>query len=174
MWEEVGDAPAVLVFENADAFTFALRCLRSCERPPWGIVAFGDGDRVSRSLQWLREIGRPLRRIAYVGDLDWDGLSAADLARTAARVAGLPEVEPATELHARMLSAATRLGRPDGWPHAGARDRVEGERLLSFVAPQHRAPVGEIVAAKRRIPEEILAADEWGEILAEAGQNNRA
>ena len=50
-----------------------------------------------------------------------------------------------------MLDAATRLGRPDGWPHAGARDRVEGERLLNFLAPQHRGLVRAIVAAKRRI-----------------------
>lgn len=165
VWEEVGEAPAVLVFENADAFTFALRRLRRCDRPPWGIVAFGDGDRVSRSLQWLREVGRPIATITYVGDLDWDGLGAAHLAREAARRAGLPDIEPATELHTMMLSAAARLGRADGWPHAGACDRSDCERLVRFLTPQHREAVTAIVLAKRRIPEEILAAEEWAEIL---------
>lgn len=166
--EMLSDAPTLIVFENADSFAVARNVLRSLASPPYGMVGFGGGNGIARSLPSLRVLGKQVQRIAYVGDLDGHGLRIAARACRAAARTNLPHLEPATELHAAMLESAAQFGRPDGWKD-GAAQRPSGEKLatlLMFLAPHVRAPVSKMIRAGNRIPEEVLGPAEllatWG------------
>jgi hypothetical protein len=100
-----------------------------------------------------------LRRIEYVGDLDQEGLRIALAAGRSALAAGLPEIEPAAGLHRAMLASARRFGFPTGWPCGTPSGKVN-ERTLEFIPAEIRADVRKVLAAGRRIPEEVLGPDE--------------
>jgi hypothetical protein len=80
--ETLSDAPTLIVFENADSFAVARNVLRSLASPPFGMVGFGGGNGIARSLPSLRVLGKQVQRIAYVGDLDGHGLRIAGRERT--------------------------------------------------------------------------------------------
>lgn len=164
-YDSVSDAPSIILFENADAFSLARGVLRSIPTPKFGMVGFGGGNGISQSLPSLTMLGRPVHRITYVGDLDVHGLRiAARAARAAARV-DLPQVQPATELHLAMLASASRFGQPGGWKD-NATQRPSAANLASLVAfldPPVRDEVAKMLTAGNRIPEEVLGP---GELLA--------
>jgi hypothetical protein len=165
-YESVTTAPSIILFENADAFSLARTTLRSLTKPPYGMVGFGGGNGISKSLPSLTMLGRPIQRIIYVGDLDAHGLRIAARACRAAARAGLPRIEPATDLHLAMLASAAHFGHPEGWKdHATQRPSAEKlASLLSFLEPPAREAVANILAAGNRIPEEVLGPDELSAI----------
>jgi hypothetical protein len=61
-WQRVAGAPSLIVFENTGAFAVARRILASLPRPPYGLVACGEGARFQRSLLQLRDIDGPLEK----------------------------------------------------------------------------------------------------------------
>jgi hypothetical protein len=161
-YESLCDAPSIILFENADAFSLARTVLGSMTAPKFGMVGFGGGNGISQSLPSLTMLGRPIHQIVYVGDLDAHGLRIAARACRAAARAGLPQVEPATDLHLEMLASASRFGHPDGWKDKAAQrpcaDKLAS--LLAFLEPPVRDTVAQMLTAGNRIPEEVLGPDE--------------
>lgn len=169
--ERVGVAPVALVFENAGPFEVAARVLRGIAEPPYGIVVFGDGSRVERSLPQLRELAPSLLRIEYVGDLDWHGLRTARGAERIAAAVRLPAVVPAAGMYRAMLEAAAGFRAPDGWVDDSEFDGRAGvpasaELLLGWLPTAEREPVQLLLTRGRRIPEEVLGPAELRRVWA--------
>ena len=160
--EKVNDEPSILIFENSGPFQVAWREMRSLPTSPYGLVAYGSGRVFERSVKHLKNLSRPLERIHYVGDLDRPGLAIAQGASKAAVAVGLPAVEPATGVHRAMLSAAARLGFPNGWDYEGEKTLFAGhdEKLLEWLPTGVRASAASVLAARCRVPEEVLAPEE--------------
>lgn len=158
VWEEVGPRPALIVFENASAFSVGRAVLTQIQDPPYGLIGYGGGARIARSLPYLHTISRQVREIDYVGDLDRDGLRIALAAQRIARETGLPVPRPAPGLHRLMLEAARQFEHPRGWPHRKKRAPGTGSdaELLAFLPADARSAVAPILAADRRIPEEVI------------------
>jgi hypothetical protein len=159
-WESVGDAPVALVFENAEPFIVALTILREIPTPPYGVLGWGHGASVSQSIQWLGRIGRPIRTIHYVGDLDRPGLDAALSASRQAQAAGLPAVEPAPALHSAMFAAAQRFGHPDGWPYETPGAQAGDSERVLFIPEEQRTAALRVLTLGHRIAEEVLGPNE--------------
>lgn len=108
----------------------------------------------------ITEIGRPVTRLMYLGDLDRPGLRIAQAAARVAADTGLPTLEPALGLHERMLDAAARLGHPNGWPTRGRRARADDAQLVTWLPTAIQSRVRAMLTANRRIPEEVLGLEE--------------
>lgn len=165
-WEPVGDGGRMLVFENAGPFAVARRVLCGLRTRPYDLVAYGGGRGFLAALEHIKTLDRRVVSIHYVGDLDQPGLDIALAAQKRSADLELPIIEPATELHLQMLVAAEAFGHPDGWPgqQSGAGER---DRVLGVLSANVRSRVEALLAANRRIPEEILGPDEfraaWGD-----------
>lgn len=166
VWEEVGPRPTLIVFENASSFSVARSVLAQLPDPPYGLIAYGAGARIERSLPYLRILARQVLQIEYVGDLDQDGLRIALATQRAAAKAGLPIPRPAPGLHRLMLDACRDFGHPRGWPHRKKRiPSAQGDAdLLAFLPADVRADVAPILAADRRIPEEFIGPQQLSEL----------
>lgn len=167
-WERVGPGGRVLVFENSAPFSVARAVLSGMDRPPYGIVAYGGGRAFTESVEYLRTLRCEIASIDYVGDLDEPGLKIAIGAReTARRAGGLPDVRPAPGLHAVMLSAARQFGHPAGWRDL-KRTELADPAAAEFLPADVRRPVVQMIAAGRRIPEEVLGPQEmyaaWADV----------
>lgn len=159
-WAPVGSAPRVLVFENAEPFIVAHRLLASRADAPYGIVAYGGGNAVAKSIGWLRTIGRPVEAVHYVGDLDRPGLDFARAAARAAAAAGLPPVIAAPGVHAAMLRAAASFGFPCGWTYGEPGGPNSDSERLAFLPEETRAEAVQVLEGGRRVPEEVLGPAE--------------
>lgn len=161
-WEAVSDRDRAVVFENADPFMIARRALGEMTDPPYGIVIFGGGNAIRGTIAYLATIGRPVREIHYVGDMDSAGMTIALGALDAARAAGLPEPKPATALHREMLRAARDLGSPNGWPaqRPSAPDAALIARLAAYLSADIHARIAPMLRNENRIPEEVLGIKE--------------
>lgn len=155
----IGDAPAVLVMENAGAFSVARRTLEALPASPYGVIVWGSGVAFKQSVRQLAHLGHPINSIHYVGDLDRPGVSIAATAAAVARDAGLPPLEPAAGVHRAMLDAATRKGYPDGMEYPkGQKERgsASDDQLVDWLPPDVRDQALRIFRLGRRVPEEIL------------------
>jgi len=159
-WAKVGDCDAALIVENAGPFNVAVSVLRSLSSPPYGVVVYGGGGGIEHTLLGIREIGFPVSRLMYLGDLDRPGLRIAQAAARVAAASNLPPVEPAVGLHERMLEAAASLGHPNGWETRSRRARVDDAQLVSWLPTAIRPRVLSILASNRRVPEEVLGPKE--------------
>lgn len=161
-WERVGTPERLIIFENAAVYSIARSVLRSLHQPPYGLVAYGAGNRITASLADLLAHRGQLEAIDYVGDLDRDGLRIALAVHQIARSVSLPAVHPASVLHRAMLESSHRLGAKNGWPHHKRRaaTAVDDGRLVEFLDPDLRPAVSALLIAGRRIPEEVLGPDE--------------
>jgi hypothetical protein len=159
--EAINELPSVIVFENADSFTVAREVLKGLARSPFGMVAFGGGNGIARSLPFLKMIGRPLEEVHYVGDLDYHGLKIAQRAVRAALQMEIP-IKPATSLHRAMLASASAFGCPDGWPIGDqSPPKLETVRkVIDFLDVGISARVSSILVKGNRIPEEVLGPGE--------------
>jgi hypothetical protein len=167
----ISDEPSILLFENADSFAVARDVLLNLPDPPYGLIGFGGGNGIAKSLPYLRMIDRRIHRIEYVGDLDYFGLEIAARAARAAATAGLPNVQPATRLHQAMIESAQKFGSIGGWPDE-SRLRPTDEKIAAaaeFVAAEIRPVVLPILRNHHRIPEEVLGPAQ----LTEAWQPSR-
>jgi hypothetical protein len=163
--QRLGESSRMLVVENAGAYHVARRVLARMHRPPYGIIGFGGGNRLPNSLPALREVQPAVDAIHYLGDLDWEGLAIAARGRRVCGETALPLLAPPPGFHAAMLAAATAFGAAQGWEGGRAADDGEQPRLLEHVPPDVRAAAGEIVKARRRIPEEVLGPAEMSRAL---------
>ncbi|HEY6157713.1 MAG TPA: Wadjet anti-phage system protein JetD domain-containing protein [Gemmatimonadales bacterium] len=165
-WASVGDVEAALVVENAGLFNVAVSVLRQLSNPPYGLVIYGAGAGVEQALPGLAELGRHVNSVVYVGDLDRAGLRIAQAAGRTLMEVGLPTLRPAPGLHERMLEAAAHLGHASGWPTRARRIRWDDDQLVSWLPEEIRPRVRALLAAGRRIPEEVLGPEEllaaWG------------
>jgi hypothetical protein len=170
-WEEVSDAASVIVFENAGAFTVAREALSAMSAPPFGMVGYGGGAGFEYSVRYLKLIGRPVAHIAYVGDIDRDGLRIVRAASVTGRREGLPDIVPASDLHRAMLDACRRFGSPSGWPHASASlgSMPDDERLVAWLPADVHEEVRRVLEAGHRVPEEILGPDELSAVWSRPG-----
>lgn len=159
-WASVGEDSSALVVENAGLFNVAVSVLRELSHPPYGIVVYGAGTGVEQSLPGLRDVGRPVTSVMYVGDLDRAGLRIAQAAAQASRKAGLPSLEPAPGLHKAMLDSAAHLDYPSGWPTQARRSRTDDAHLVSWLPTDVRIRVRELLGGGRRVPEEVLGPEE--------------
>jgi len=142
----------MIVFENAGSFLVARRVLAQANHAPYGLVAYGGGDQIMRSVEYLEEID-DLSAVEYVGDLDAKGIEIGmNFAERVRQRIGLP-VLPATEVHVAMLHAAEELGLPGGWP---ATSRCQTSAVYRWLSPKCADSVDRIVSSGNRIPEEVL------------------
>lgn len=159
-WEAVGDGGRMVIFENSGPFGVARRVLADMKARPYDLIAYGAGRGVLAALGHVKTIERKVEFIHYVGDLDHAGLDIAWAARRCAEDLGLPALQPASELHRRMLLAAESLGFPQGWPGNERFADVDRTRILDVLSVDLRGRVDAILSAGRRIPEEVLGPDE--------------
>lgn len=159
-WEVVGDGGRMLIFENAGPFAVARRVLVELAARPYDLVAYGGGRSILAALGHIRTIECRTESIHYVGDLDHAGLDIAWKARGCCKELGLPTLQPASELHSQMLSAAEAFGYPQGWPTRECFSEVDRRRVLDVVAPETRDRVEALLSAGCRIPEEVLGPHE--------------
>lgn len=160
-------APRILVFENAGPSDLAIALLAQVNNAAYDIVAFGGGRTFPVAVRRLAALNPS--SIAYVGDLDFDGLAIAEAAAAAADVAALPPVVPAQGIHAAMLHAASRLGSPTGWP-VNERKRVQSvarvpRQVFAWLPSSIRVEAARVVNAGHRIPEEALSPDSMRDVL---------
>ena len=139
----------------------AREVLKGLARSPFGMVAFGGGNGIARSLPFLKMIGRPLEEVHYVGDLDYHGLKIAQRAQRAALQMDIP-IKPATALHRAMLASASAFGCPDGWPiEDQSPPKPETvQKVIPFLDAGISARVSSILVKGNRIPEEVLGPGE--------------
>lgn len=158
VWEKVGQRSALILFENASAFSVGRAILAQSKDPRYGLIGYGGGARITRSLPYLHTISLEVRAIDYVGDLDRDGLHIAIETQRIARATGLPVPRPAPGLHRLMLDAARQFEHARGWPHRKKRAwrTSSDDELLAFLPADLRSAVAPILAADRRIPEEVV------------------
>lgn len=159
-WEPVGGGGRLIIFENAGPFAVARRVLEGLPSRPYDLVAYGGGRSVLAGVGHLKTIERVVETIHYVGDFDEAGLEIALQLRTCAAKLGLPPVKPATELHRQMLLAASALDHPDGWVNDVRSSNVSAAVAVHAVSDDLRSSVERVLAAGRRIPEEVLGPDE--------------
>jgi hypothetical protein len=159
-WAPVGPSARAIVFENAEPFTIAHRLLLGRADAPYGVVAYGGGNAVAKSIAWLTTIGRRVEAVHYVGDLDRPGLDFANAAARAAEAAGLPPLIAAPGVHAAMLRAAATFGFPSGWIYAEGDAPTGDSERLAFLPMDIRPDVAKVLEGGRRIPEEVLGPAE--------------
>ena len=134
----------------------ARKVLQDLSESPVGQIAYGSGNQIGKSIEYLQLLESPIRRILYVGDLDQRGIYiAAKLDRHCA-ANNLPRIHPATVLHRQMLASAERLGFPQGWPERARHSGVAGDWIFDFLGLEVRQRIQTIVESRHRIPEEAL------------------
>ncbi|WP_221089710.1 hypothetical protein [Deinococcus aquaedulcis] len=164
--EVVGGPPVALVFENKEPYNLALGVLRALARRPYGVVAFGGGGSFQQSVRaftdiqaselYRQRVGQPLRRIDYVGDLDWPGLAIAAQAARRAQEAGLPPVVPALGAYQAMLNALLdpRINCPEGL--AVQNTKTHRRSHLTWLPEDLQKRIEPMLLNNRRVPEEML------------------
>src|SRR5260221_1242695 len=75
--KRVGERNVAFVFENVGSFRTAYSVLKRLRHPPYGLVGFGAGMGLARSILDFRLIDHTIKRIEYVGDMDRPGLRIA-------------------------------------------------------------------------------------------------
>lgn len=156
-FEQISDGPIMLMFENAAPFMLARRVTRemvsSGRVPRFGILAYGAGKQVVKSVEYLSTITPAVKAVFYIGDLDAEGLQIGGELKE--RSNAVP-VQPATAFHAAMLQSAAELNAPGGWPTKDGQPRVIGRGAMEFPDPSIRGACARMVQTGMRIPEEVL------------------
>lgn len=135
-WQQVGPAGHVLFVENATPFHSLVRVLEalpacgatSAARPRHpGVIGFAAGTGFAERLLALprveHQIGVPIERVTYAGDLDRNGIAIPVAAAARAAEAGLPPLAPEVALYDAMIDVARDrppTSDPHDLPEAGA------------------------------------------------------
>jgi hypothetical protein len=160
--EHLSSQPTMLVFENAAPFMLARSIAANAVPPRIGRLAYGAGKQVLKAVAYFSMIEPAIEEILYIGDLDAEGLMiAADLQRLSKSVA----VRPAHEFHRTMVASAIELGARDGWLGKDEQPSSLAESVISILAPDISQKVTTLIAAGRRIPEEVLSRAAMSRLL---------
>ncbi|MFC8797075.1 restriction endonuclease [Promicromonospora sp. NPDC057138] len=145
--ERVGPGRTLLVLENPVSFD-ATRDVLLGNPGSIGFVGYGSGGLFPAMVRSIED--SLVERISYFGDLDVEGLRVPIEADRVAREAGLPRVQPATDLYEALLER----GRPQG-----SRDlvtREEAEALTNWLDPAHRATVIDLLQSGQQLWQEAV------------------
>jgi Uncharacterized protein conserved in bacteria C-term(DUF2220) len=150
--EGVGDAPAVLVVENADTFRTLTDILSAMDAPPVGIVAWGAGAAFEQSCEALLRLqisGQPLQRAFYFGDVDPSGFRIP--ARATQLLAPLA-LMPARPLYELLLDRDQR---------GASRERLtqDSEQHLRWLGDGLASRAWAVMEAGGRLAQEALSAE---------------
>lgn len=148
------DAPTCLVLENSATYaTLAAYCTNhNVDRI--GILAYGAGRAFVQSVASLRDdLGAPLEKIMYFGDLDADGLAIPIGAIEAATNAGLPVPEPAVELYNLLLD----IGVPQ--PARRAVSEEVADELVAWLPAQLREQAAKLLSSGERLAQEAVGRE---------------
>jgi len=152
IWRGVGEGDALLAVENYDTFHSLCRVLAERDTPV-GAVAYGAGIAFARSVPHAAELGRPVRRILYFGDLDAPGLRIPLRAGRRAVRSGLPAVEPAARLYRLLLDR----GRPAPYRHRPGEAEVRS--LVRWLPRDLRERTAGILLSGRRVAQEWVGLE---------------
>jgi len=160
--KRISGSDIALVFENVGSFRTAYSVLKRLQNPPYGLVGFGAGMGLARSILDFKLIDHTIKRIEYVGDMDRPGLRIAQSVISIAELESLPPVVPAKGIHSAMFESVRRFGYPDGMEYKEDERRSESrdEALVAWLPDDIRLNILAIIRAGRRIPEEILGPAE--------------
>ncbi|HEU4328449.1 MAG TPA: hypothetical protein VFS21_35250 [Roseiflexaceae bacterium] len=165
--EKLSDQPNIIVFENVGSYRVAHEVLLSIKKQKYGMIAFGGGAGFKKSVLSLGQIKHKIDYIEYVGDLDRPGLDIATYATSVSQRENLPPIIAASDVHRAMIESSKNLGYPIGTLYQ--QDNPSSSRdsqLTSWLSPDIREHIQDVLKAERRIPEEVLGPDEllhlWG------------
>ena len=172
MLKRVGESDIALVFENVGSFRTAYSVLKRLRHTPYGLVGFGAGMGLVRSILDFRLIDHAIKRIEYVGDMDRPGLRIAQSVISIAELEDLPPVMPAKGIHRAMLESVRHFGYPDGMEYREDEKRSESsdEALVAWLPDDIRPNILTIIRAGRRIPEEVLGPAEMLRVWEERAE----
>lgn len=161
-YERFGPQATMLVFENAAPFVLARSILSESAAPAFGCIAYGAGKQMLKSVGYLASIKPAVKTAYYVGDLDADGIQIlSDCRRLSEQVV----IQPATEFHKAMISAAKGLGAPNGWPAKEDYSPHVTEKVLANLDCSVRAECAMLIERSHRIPEEVLSRKTLRQLL---------
>ena len=160
--EQLSSRPSMLIFENAAPYMLARSVAVSSGAPRFGRLAYGAGKQVLKAVGYFAMIEPTIEEIYYVGDLDAEGLKTASELQQLSNV--IP-VRAAREFHRAMLASAAHLRAPMGWPVKKKQPLVISNPVLSFLHTDLRTEVAAVIAAGRRIPEEVLSRASMTQLL---------
>ncbi|MEU8797779.1 hypothetical protein [Spirillospora sp. NPDC048819] len=148
----------LLVLENLATYTSFVTAARELPREarPDLHIAWGHGGEFSRSILSVPLLDPEPGELHYFGDLDLAGLRTAVGAAGAAAAHRLPAVRPATCCYSYLLGGGPAWHRPDASNFGAAADH---DALCSWLPAVLRGAAGELLSARRRIPQERLGLD---------------
>lgn len=149
-------APRLLVAENNATFHSLLQTARTLDpttRPSLHI-GWGSGNQFPVSITAMALLDPLPEAVYYVGDLDVAGLRIAASAAAAAEQHNLPLLRPAGVLY-RWLFANCTAG-----PDKSNRGSIDTSALTGWLPHDLRAPAADLIAARRRIPQERIGLKE--------------
>ncbi|WP_430454397.1 hypothetical protein [Rhodopirellula europaea] len=158
----ISDVPSLLIFENAQSFLLARDVSQSINNPRYGLLGYGAGKQVIKSLDYFSTLAPPVTEIFYIGDLDAEGISVAAKLQ---RLSSVIPISPATAFHQAMLHSAKQLGSPNGWPAKDGQAKIGTTSALAFLDATIRTRCRALIEQQRRIPEEAITRSMMRELL---------
>jgi hypothetical protein len=150
-YRQVGTGSRVLMVENTAAFRSCSQLLVRDVDHPYLAVAFGQGAWAPTTIAAAVELPAPISAVDYWGDLDVNGLAITrDVILAAANVGLAASAHPT--LWRLMLTK-------EPVPHAKA-PRTFDVSLLEVLPSDLRARAGEVLAERRRIPQERVGYEQ--------------
>ncbi|GAA2531575.1 Wadjet anti-phage system protein JetD domain-containing protein [Pilimelia columellifera] len=152
---QVGDGPAALLVENHTT-AHSLACWLPANGSV-GTVIWTGGSQLPQILASMpADWSRPL---SYYGDVDLRGIEIAADGNHHAQALGLGPLTPASNLYRLLLE----VGAPVK-PKTRARIIAADHAILNWFPPDLRAPIGVIIAAGQRIPQEATGRSQLSNI----------
>jgi hypothetical protein len=152
----VGNGPAALLVENHTTAHSLARWLL-CADGAIGNVIWTGGSQLPQILASLpADWTSPLY---YYGDLDLRGIEIAADGDHHSRALGLGRLSPASNLYRLLLEIGTPIK-----PKSRARVVAPDDTILEWFPPDLRTPIGAIIAAGLRIPQEATGRSQLTDI----------
>jgi hypothetical protein len=147
---QVGDGDLLLIAENSDTFDSLIHVLSASTQHNVGLVGWGGGTAFEASVLSIARLTRPVREVAYFGDLDEKGLRAPRNAAALAAQQDLPVVRPAVGLYEALFARAR--------PQSGQRKTspTVATELTSWLDPAHRTSAAAHLLGGERLAQEAV------------------
>jgi hypothetical protein len=151
-WTPIGAGSICVVSENAASWHTLRRVLTG----KVAAVAYGAGSAFVQSVADLASTG--FSRLAYIGDLDAEGVAIPQRAAVTAERFNLPAPDPYSELWQLLVDLAAEHGQPAN----PVPTEVAAELAAWFGATELAKDVQRLLEAGVRVPQEALTADRLG------------